>query len=119
VPVGDFTIALKADFLDQCYLQQDAFDAVDGATSAERQAFVFDRVMAVVELEFDFRDRAAARATLVRATDLFRNWSYAPYQGEEFQRILAEIDAFMADHAPSAANGSGPDRTVAAAAGAS
>jgi V/A-type H+/Na+-transporting ATPase subunit A len=98
VPVSDFTAALKADFVDECYLQQDAFDAVDGATSAERQAFVFDRVMSVVERDFAFRDRDAARATMVQLTALFRNWNYAPFAGEEFDRVLAEIEAFLAGH---------------------
>jgi V/A-type H+/Na+-transporting ATPase subunit A len=117
VPVADFAVALKADFLDQCYLQQDAFDAVDGASSAERQAFVFDRVMAVVELDFHFPDRDAARATMVRATDLFRNWNYAAQGTEEFDRILGEIDAIIAAHGAPAPDGGVPDTTLTAVAG--
>jgi V/A-type H+/Na+-transporting ATPase subunit A len=122
VPVADFTMALKADFFDQCYLQQDAFDAVDGATSAERQAFVFDRMMAVVELEFGFSDRDACRATMVRATDLFRNWNYVAYRSEEFERVLTEVDAFIAGYGAPAADGApapdgnAPDRVLTAAA---
>ena len=40
--IEDFTLATKAEFFDNSYLQQNAFDEVDGATSAERQQFVFD-----------------------------------------------------------------------------
>ena len=48
--IEDFTVALKADFFDNCYLQQNAFDEVDGATPAERQQFVFDKVLEVAGL---------------------------------------------------------------------
>jgi V/A-type H+/Na+-transporting ATPase subunit A len=97
VPVADFAVALKADFFDDCYLQQDAFDPVDAASGEPRQQFVLQRVMAVVELDFGFESKEQARASMVRATDLFRNWNYAPYPGPEFDRLLADIDAFMAD----------------------
>ena len=39
--MADFVVYLKAEYLDAVYLQQDAFDPVDGATSAERQRHVF------------------------------------------------------------------------------
>jgi V/A-type H+/Na+-transporting ATPase subunit A len=107
VPVGDFALALKADFFDRCYLQQDAFDEVDGASSAERQAFVFARAMALVDHDFGFADREEARSAMVRATDLFRNLNYAPFREPEFQRILEEIDAFLAGFA-----GHGADAAV-------
>ena len=49
----DYTLALKADFFDNCYLQQNAFDDVDGATPAERQQSVFDKVLEVAELDLE------------------------------------------------------------------
>ena len=36
---GDMRKVLKAEFFDNVYLQQNAFDDVDAATSAERQRF--------------------------------------------------------------------------------
>jgi V/A-type H+/Na+-transporting ATPase subunit A len=116
VPVRDFTIALKAEIFDRCYLQQDAFDPVDGATGAERQRFVFDRLMAILETDFPFQDREQARAAMVRATDLFLNLNYAPFQGEEFGRILAEIASASANASASVANASG-ERAGAGAGG--
>jgi V/A-type H+/Na+-transporting ATPase subunit A len=94
--VTDFTIALKADFFDNCYLQQDAYDAVDASTSAERQQFVIDRIMRLMELDFGFDDKEQARATMVRATDLFRNWNFAAFRSPEFDRMLEDIDGFIA-----------------------
>jgi V/A-type H+-transporting ATPase subunit A len=92
----DFTVALKADFFDNCYLQQNAFDEVDGATPADRQQFVFDRIVAVLDLDFGFEDKDMARQTIVRASDLFRNWNYAATDSEDYQRLLEQIERFIA-----------------------
>lgn len=91
----DFTVALKADFFDNCYLQQNAFDDVDGATPAERQQFVFDKVLQVVELDLPLTDKTQVRQAMVHATDLFRNWNYAASGSEEYHRWLNEIDRFL------------------------
>ena len=94
--IGDFTQALKADFFDNVYLQQNAFDEVDAATPADRQKFVFSKVAEVANLDFEFTDKAVARQTLVKVTDLFRNWNYAATDSEEYQRWLTAIDQFIA-----------------------
>lgn len=92
----DFTVALKADFFDNCYLQQNAFDEVDGATPAERQRFVFDRILDVLDLNFEFEDKNTARQTIVRGSDLFRNWNYAATGSQEYQQWQDRIDRFIA-----------------------
>ena len=94
--IEDFATMLKAEFFDNVYLQQNAFDAVDAATSAERQQFVFDKILEVAGLAFDFEDKDQARSVLVKAQDLFRNWNYAAWDSDEFRKILAQIDAFVA-----------------------
>lgn len=93
----DFTVALKADFFDNCYLQQNAFDDVDGATAAERQTFVFDKVLEVADLDLPLTDKGQVRQAMVRATDLFRNWNYAAGGSDEYIRWLGEIDRFIAN----------------------
>ncbi len=94
--IDDFTVAMKADFFDNCYLQQNAFDKVDAATPAERQKFVFDKVLEILNLSFDFEDKTQARNTLVNATDLFRNLNYAETDSGEYKEILGRIDDFIA-----------------------
>ena len=94
--IEDFTVMLKADFFDNCYLQQNAFDEVDAATPAERQMFVFDKVFEVIDLDFEFSEKPQARTTMVQVSDLFRNWNYAAADSDEYKRILEQIDAFIA-----------------------
>ena len=95
--IEDFTVALKADLFDNCYLQQNAFDEVDAATPAERQQLVFDKVLEVIETDFEFDTKDQARKTLVQVSDLFRNWNYAAWDSDEFKKILADIDASIAN----------------------
>lgn len=92
----DFILALKAEFFDNCYLQQNAFDDVDGATSAKRQQFVFEKILDVLEIELDLPDKETVRHSLVHATALFRNWNYAATDSDEYERWLKEIDRYVA-----------------------
>jgi len=101
--IEDFTTALKAEFFDNVYLQQNAFDKVDAATPAERQKFVFDRVLEVCETPFEFASKDDARHAMVAVGDLFRNWNFAAQDSDEYKRIFADIEAFMAKHGAEAA----------------
>ncbi len=95
-PLEDFIIMLKAEFFDNVYLQQNAFDPVDAATPAERQRIVFDLVLRVLDFDFQPADKDQARRILVRATDLYRNLNYAPMDSDEYKNILKEIEGFFA-----------------------
>jgi V/A-type H+-transporting ATPase subunit A len=94
--IEDFTVALKADFFDDCFLQQNAFDEVDAATPADRQKFVFAKVQEVIDLDFEFADKEVARRVMFEGTDLFRNWNYAAADSNEYQQWLEKIDRFIA-----------------------
>ena len=78
-PIDDYTIMLKAEFFDSAYLQQNAFDNVDAATSIDRQRFVFDKILEVIETDFDFENKDDARHSLKKISSLFINWNYAPW----------------------------------------
>jgi V/A-type H+-transporting ATPase subunit A len=78
-PIDDYTIMLKAEFFDSAYLQQNAFDDVDAATSIDRQRFVFDKILEVIETDFDFENKDEARRSLKKISSMFINWNYAPW----------------------------------------
>ena len=77
--IEDFTLMLKAEFFDSSYLQQNAFDPIDSATSRERQRFVFDKVLEVLNLDFGFEDKDEARRAMVKIGSLYVDWNYAPW----------------------------------------
>jgi V/A-type H+-transporting ATPase subunit A len=77
--VQDFTLMLKGEFIDSAYLQQNAFDRIDGATIRERQQFVFDKLLEVLDLDFEFEEKNKARNIMMKIGNLFRDWNYAPW----------------------------------------
>ncbi len=93
--IEDFVIMLKAEFFDSCYLQQDAFDEVDGATPKERQQFVFDKILDVLKAEIAPESKDEARRIVFEIRDLFRNWNYAATDTQEYKDILGRIEASL------------------------
>ncbi len=97
--MADFVYYLKAEYLDAVYLQQDAFDPVDGASSAERQRHVFARIARILGAEFEFADKDAARSFFHTLTQLTKDWNRAEMQGDEFAVVEARLDGLLAEAA--------------------
>ena len=87
-PLKDFVAMLKAEFFDNCYLQQNAYDPVDGATPADRQRFVFDKLLEILDLAIAAESKDEARKTVTHIQDLFRNWNYAAVDPEKLKAHL-------------------------------
>ncbi len=74
----DFITYLKAEYLDAVYLQQDAYHEVDGATSAERQRYVFERIVKILRTKMTFPDKDQARKFFQSLTQVTKDWNRAP-----------------------------------------
>ncbi len=103
--VEDFVVMQKAEVFDACYLQQNAFDKVDGATPKDRQEFVFDKMLELMELDLAADTKDDVRRLMVEARDLYLNWNYAATDSDEYKKILAQIDEFLAAHGREAGSG--------------
>ena len=85
--IEDFVTYLKSEFLDYVFLQQNTFDEVDGATSADRQRYMFDKVVKVLSTDFEFDgDKDAARRYFLELRQLFVDSNYLPLDSEEFKK---------------------------------
>jgi V/A-type H+-transporting ATPase subunit A len=100
-PTADFVVYLKSELLDAVYLQQNTFDETDGATSAERQQYVFAKVVQVLDTHFSLADKAAARTYFSRLRQQFIDWNYTPWDSDEFRRAEQAIEALLAEAAAS------------------
>jgi len=101
-PTSDFVLYLKSEFLDAVYLQQNTFDETDGATSADRQRYVFAKVVQILDTSFNLADKAAARACFNSLRQHFLDWNYAPWDSTEFRRREQAIEALVAQTAATA-----------------
>lgn len=90
---SEFVDYLKGEFLDAVYLQQNAFDKVDECTTAERQQFIFDLIMEIIEKEFEFDDKDKARRFFQDLRQKFITWNSIEFQCDDFKDIEREIKA--------------------------
>jgi V/A-type H+-transporting ATPase subunit A len=95
VSLPDYIDYLKGEFFDFVYLQQNAYDLVDEATSSERQKYVFDFIYHILEAQFTFSDKEEALRFFQKLRQLFRGWNSNEWQSEEFKHTEEEISALL------------------------
>ncbi len=92
ISLGDFVTYQKAYFVDMVYLQQDAFDEVDVSTSPERQVDNFLRLKHLIDYDYDFKDKEAARNYFTRLTGIFKNLNYSAWGSQDYQKYTRELN---------------------------
>ncbi len=98
ITLEDYVMWQKSVLLDMVYLQQDAFDDVDASTPRERQVESFELVKQLIDAEYNFKDRDAAREFFTRITGLYKNWNYAAPDSPDHERYQGEIRALAEQH---------------------
>ncbi len=90
--LDDFVLYMKSEFLDYVFLQQNTFDAEDGASSAERQREMFNDVCRVLESDFTFADKEGARVYFLELRQLYLDRNYMALGGEDYRKQTTLID---------------------------
>ncbi|MBQ4314824.1 MAG: V-type ATP synthase subunit A [Lentisphaeria bacterium] len=92
--IEDFVTYLKSEFLDYVFLQQNTFDEVDGATGADRQKYMFNKVVDVLKTDFEFKeDKDFARRYFLELRQLFVDSNYMKMESSEFkeqEKLIAD-----------------------------
>jgi len=92
----DYIDYLKGEFFDFVYLQQNAFDPVDEATSWERQKYVFDFIYEnIVRENFNLENKEEALKFFQKLRQLFKSWNSEIWQSEGFLNLEKEIREFL------------------------
>ncbi len=87
----DFVLFLKAEFLDDVYLQQDAYHEVDAATTAPRQRHVFGVIHGILTAPLAFPNRDAARRAFLQWTQVAKDWNRIAMETPEFAHTEARL----------------------------
>jgi len=94
----DFVEYLKGEFFDFVYLQQNAFDEVDEATTSERQKYIFEFIYSkVLEQGFGFSDKEQARHFFQKLRQLFRGWNSSKWESKDFKQTGQEIATLISE----------------------
>jgi len=91
----DFTIYLKAEFLDSVYLQQNAFDKVDAATSPKRQKYMSQKIYEVMKQDFSFENKEGARHFFYDLRQKFIDWNYMEMDSDDFKHQEENLNALI------------------------
>jgi len=95
--IEDFVTYLKGEYLDAVYLQQDAFDEVDAATPAERQEYVFARIIKVLKTRMNFTEKDEARQFFQKLTQMTKDWNRIAQAKPEFKQAEEAIEKALAE----------------------
>lgn len=92
----DFVFYLKSEYLDAAYLQQNAFDEVDSATSGDRQKYVFAVLAGFLRAAMHFKEKDEARSFFHKLTQLHKDWNRIDMKDEKFKTLEDELRAIVA-----------------------
>ena len=95
--IDDFVVYLKSEYLDSVYLQQDAYNDIDAACSADRQKYVFECVYKILETPMSFTDKDSARAFFLKLTQTTKDWNRVAFDSEEFKNLEKQISDSVAE----------------------
>lgn len=91
----DYINYLKSEFFDAVYLQQNAFDPVDVAASAERQKYIFDRILKITLANYDLADKEHSRTFFNQLRQKFLDWNGSIFQSDEFNSLENDINEII------------------------
>lgn len=95
ISLEDYLVYLKAQCVDQVYLQQDAFDEVDASTPIKRQFVMLTLLCQALEQLPALEDKDAARNHFVKLSGLFKNLNYSATDSPDYRRYLEQIKGMM------------------------
>ncbi len=101
VTLEDYVTLRKAELIDTVFLQQNAMDPVDAFTPLERQKASAALLDALLDHDWRFPDKEAARATFATLASRFRDLNASPAESDAYATRHAQLRA-MRDAVPSA-----------------
>ena len=93
--LDDYILYLKGEFIDFVYLQQNAFDPVDAATSAERQRYVFDLLLKILLTSYQVKDKAEARTYFYQLRQNFLDLNGSEWDSDAFVELEKKIEELV------------------------
>lgn len=100
VPVAYHEIFWKAELIDFAILQQDAFDAIDSNTPLKRQKYMLEKVIEVVNTQFDFTDFNHVRDFFKRIINLFKQMNYCEFKSDKFNANETQLHQLITEKTP-------------------
>ncbi|MBZ4675559.1 MAG: ntpA [Anaerophaga sp.] len=99
VPIDFHERFWKAELIDFVILQQDAFDDIDASTPLERQKYMLEKVLGIVDTDFEFKHFEEVGDFFKRLINQFKQMNYSEFQSDNFKGFEKELDEMLKEHA--------------------
>lgn len=87
----------RSEIVDEIILQQNAFDAVDARTPMERQKYMVDKVLKIMEVKLKFDGYEEINPYFKRAINALKQMNYSEFQSNDFKKFEAELQDILAE----------------------
>jgi len=95
VPISYHETFWKSELIDYCFLQQDAFDAIDALCPIDRQKYMLDLVLGICERSFSFEDFEQCSSTFKQMINILRQMNYSEFHSEGFENYYSELSKII------------------------
>ncbi len=86
----------KRETFDFAFIQQDSFDEVDMNTPLERQQYMFNKILLLCEMEFEFKEFQQVGEFFKKAINFLKQMNYNEFKSSEFLNYEVELDGLIA-----------------------
>ncbi len=91
VPIEFHMRFWRSELIDFVILQQDAFDDIDCSTPLERQKYMLEKVLDVVDLDFTFSNFEEVSDFFKRMINQFKQMNYSDFKSDKFKEHEQEL----------------------------
>ena len=98
VPMSYHETFWKSEVIDYGFLQQDAFDAIDGTCPMKRQKYMLDLILDICSRSFHFDNYEECRAYFKRVINALRQMNFSKWESEDFNKYRSQLDSILAEN---------------------
>jgi V/A-type H+-transporting ATPase subunit A len=95
VSIDTHLVFWRSEIVDAIILQQDAFDNVDARTPLERQQYMVDKVLQVIDTGMTFDRYEEINPFFKRVINALKQMNYSEFQSADFQRYETELSQIL------------------------
>ena len=95
VPIEYHIIFNKAEIIDFCILQQDAFDKIDASTPLERQKYMVNLILDICNSSFDFDSFEEVNTYFKKVINQIRQMNYQEFKCDTFNEMEKDLKKLL------------------------
>lgn len=95
VPIDYHIRFWKSEVIDFIILQQDAFDKIDCITPLERQEYMLEKILGIIDTDMIFNTFEEISGWFKKLINLLKQMNYSAFKSEEFEEYQKKVDEML------------------------